>query len=145
MRLRIGYFYPEQLNLYGDNGNVEILVYRAKKRGIDVEVENVGLQTSLGKKFDLVLMGGGPDSSQKEVYEDLIKVKGVYLKDYINSGGFGLYICGAYQLLGNYYKSADGSVLEGLGAFDLYTEHFGNEELLRNKKPRCIGNVVCEL
>jgi len=140
MKFKIGYFYPEQLNLYGDNGNVEILVYRAKKRGIDVEVALVDLGTNLEEnRFNLVFMGGGPDSSQKEVYEDLLKDKGPYLKDYINSGGFGLYICGAYQLLGKYYKSADGSILEGLGVFDLYTEHFGN------KKPRCIGNVVCEL
>ena len=140
MKFKIGYFYPEQLNLYGDNGNVEILVYRAKKRGIDVEVTFVDLGTNLEEnRFNLVFMGGGPDSSQKEVYEDLLKDKGPYLKDYINSGGFGLYICGAYQLLGKYYKSADGSILEGLGVFDLYTEHFGN------KKPRCIGNVVCEL
>jgi len=142
---KIGYFYPEQLNLYGDNGNVEILVYRAKRRGIDVEITHIGLETDLGgfgdlkKRFDLVFMGGGPDSSQKSVYEDLIKNKGAHLKDYINNGGFGLYICGAYQLLGNYYKSADGSVLAGLGVFDLYTEHFGN------RRPRCIGNVVCEL
>jgi predicted RNA-binding protein with RPS1 domain len=28
--------------------------------------------------------------------------------------------------------------LDGLNVFDLYTEHFGN------KRPRCIGNVVCE-
>ena len=140
MKFKIGYFYPEQLNLYGDNGNVEILIYRAKKRGIDVEVALVDLGTNLEEnRFNLVFMGGGPDSSQKEVYEDLLKDKGPYLKDYINSGGFGLYICGAYQLLGKYYKSADGSILEGLGVFDLYTEHFGN------KKPRCIGNVVCEL
>jgi CobQ-like glutamine amidotransferase family enzyme len=51
----------------------------------------------------------------------------------------GLFICGSYQLLGHYYKSADGTELKGLGVFDMYTQHFGNT------KARCIGNVVCEI
>ena len=37
MKLTIGYFYKDLLNLYGDNGNVEILLYRAKKRGFKVD------------------------------------------------------------------------------------------------------------
>lgn len=142
-KLTIGYFYPEQLNLYGDNGNVEILIKRAQWRGIDTAVYRIDEKTVLNKvimdQIDVVFMGGGPDSQQKSIYEDLISNKGPHLKEYIESGGVGLFICGAYQLLGHYYKSADESVLDGLGVFDLYTEHFGNNS------PRCIGNVVCEI
>lgn len=138
MKIRIGYFYPTLLNLYGDDGNVQILKYRAEARGLEVEVVKVGLDTDVsGMRFDLIFMGGGPDSSQKDVYKDLIAEKGKFLREYVEAGGVGLYICGSYQLFGNYYKAADGSVLEGLGIFDLYTEHFGKH------KPRCIGNVVC--
>lgn len=143
MKLTIGYFYREQLNLYGDNGNVEILKARAVARGLRVEIMYVDTQTQTAndamKKINLVVMGGGPDSGQKAMYEDLLKVKGPFLKEYIDRGGVGLYICGSYQLLGHYYKSADGNVLNGLGVFDMYTEHFGN------RKPRCIGNVVCDI
>jgi len=139
MKLRIGYFYPTLLNLYGDDGNVQILKYRAEKRGIEVEVSKVGLSTDLtGAEFDLIFMGGGPDSSQKDVYKDLVEEKGKFLREHIEAGKAGLYICGSYQLLGNYYKSADGSMLDGLGIFDLHTINPGR------KKPRCIGNVVCE-
>lgn len=141
--MKIAYFYPELLNLYGDNGNVEILSYRAKKRGIDVKVIRVGLDTKLDSNFmsevDVVFMGGGPDSSQKAMYKDLKQEKGPYLKEYILSGGVGIFICGSYQLLGNYYKASDGLVLEGLGIFDLHTEHFGKT------KPRCIGNTVAQI
>ncbi len=143
MKLTLGYFYPKELNLYGDNGNVEILCSRARSRNIGVEILEINSDTKitseLAKKINIVFMGGGPDSGQKTMYEDLIKIKGPFLKEYIGAGGVGLFICGAYQLLGNYYKAADSSILEGLGAFDLYTESFG-----RNK-PRCIGNVVCEI
>lgn len=143
MKLKIGYFYSKLLNLYGDNGNIEILSYRALKRGFDVEVLEINPASSIDGFFmsnlNLVFMGGGPDSSQKIMYEDLVKNKGPYLADYVNRGGVGLYICGSYQLLGHYYKSADGTLLDGLNVFDLYTEHFGN------KKPRCIGNITCTI
>jgi len=143
MKLRIGYFYPTLLNLYGDNGNIEILTKRAQGRSIDVEVSyvdpSVTISNEVMRHFNIIFMGGGPDSGQKLMYEDLYKHKGSFVKDYIENGGVSLFICGSYQLLGHYYKAADGTILNGLGIFDLYTEHFGNY------KPRCIGNVLCEL
>ena len=142
-KLVIGYFYPGQLNLYGDRGNVEILCSRAAKREIEVEVLEIGVDTDLSaetmQRINLVFMGGGPDSGQVQVYDDLIKNKAPFLKDFVEGGGVGLYVCGSYQLLGEYYKPAEGSVLEGLGVFGLYTQHFGND------RPRCVGNVVCEI
>ena len=142
-KLTIGYFYPNLLNLYGDDGNVQILLYRARARGIDAEVIHINVETEIDEKLmdklDIIFMGGGPDSSQKGMYKDLLETKGNYLREFVEEGGVGLYICGSYQLFGNYYKSADGSILEGLGIFNIHTEHFGNY------KPRCIGNVVCEL
>jgi CobQ-like glutamine amidotransferase family enzyme len=143
MKLTIGYFYPNELNLYGDDGNVQILKYRAQMRNIEIEILNIGIHeeisTEQAKNINLVFMGGGPDSSQKEVYKDLLENKGKFLRAYIEDGGVGLFICGSYQLLGHHYKSADGTVIKGLDIYDLYTESFGN------KKPRCIGNVLCEL
>lgn len=142
MKLVIGYFYPQLLNLYGDDGNVQILKSRAQQRNIDVEVIEIGLNTSvadLPKDLNLLFMGGGPDSGQKEVYDDLFNDKKAFLKNYVENNGVGLFICGAYQLLGNYYKSSDGEILKGIEIFNVYTEHFGNH------KPRCIGNVVCKI
>lgn len=143
MKLVIGYFYPNLLNLYGDLGNVEILAFRAFQRNIDVEIIEIGVDTKLTqkdtKKINLVFMGGGPDSSQKDMYDDLFSNKASFLKKYIENDGVALFICGAYQLLGNYYRSANGSTLKGLGVFDMHTEHFGNH------RPRCIGNMVCEI
>ncbi len=143
MKLTLAYFYPDELNLYGDTGNVEILVARAKARDLKVSVIEVSSQThvnsALLKNTDLVFMGGGPDSGQKKMYKDLLHNKGPHLKEFIQENGVALLICGSYQLMGHYYKSADGSELKGLGLFDLYTQHFGHH------KKRCVGNTVCRL
>lgn len=143
MNLTIGWFYPKYLNLYGDQGNVEILAKRARSRNVDVVVNTIDLATNLDssimRSFDLIFMGGGPDLSQQKIYSDFIGNKGNYLKEYLIAGGVGLFICGSYQLLGNYYKSGDGSVLEGLSFLDFYTQHLGSD------KPRSIGNVVVEI
>jgi CobQ-like glutamine amidotransferase family enzyme len=131
------------LNLYGDNGNVEILLERARRRGIDSEVTEIGLDTKLDSRlvndFNLIFMGGGPDSGQKIMYKDLLKEKGRYIKEYVDREGTGLFICGSYQLFGHYYLASDGTKLEGLKIFDLHTQHFGP------KKPRCIGNTTAVL
>jgi hypothetical protein len=84
-------------------------------------------------------MGGGSDLNQQKIYADFLQNKGSYLKYYLESGGVGLFICGSYQLLGNYYKLADGTTLEGLGFLDFYTEYW-NEG-----KSRCIGNMVVKI
>ena len=88
-KLKIGYFYSELLNLYGDNGNVEILLYRALKRGYEVELVYVGLDTRIDSKImanlNIIFMGGGPDASQQSLYRDLVENKGPYIRDYIEN------------------------------------------------------------
>ncbi|MDO8639652.1 MAG: cobalamin biosynthesis protein CobQ, partial [bacterium] len=48
----------------------------------------------------------------------------------------GLFICGAYQFLGNYYKEADGTIIKGLEILDLHTENPGEN------CERLIGNIA---
>ena len=57
----------------------------------------------------------------------------------IDEGIPGLYICGAYQFLGKYYKEADGTIINSLGILDLYTENPGVGF------SRLIGNIAVEL
>ena len=142
MKLVIGYFYKKLLNLYGDNGNVEILGYRAKARGIEVEIREIelgALSFENTKDINLIFMGGGPDSEQKRMHQDLISNKKKYLTDYIEHEGVGLFICGSYQLMGRYYKIDEQNILAGLEILDLYTEDPGLE------KPRCVGNTCATL
>lgn len=139
MKINIGWLYPDLMNTYGDRGNIIALEYRAKMMGIKTAVNKISINETgdLISKMDLIFMGGAQDKQQEIVNQDL-KIKGTFLKKAINDGVPGLYVCGAYQFLGKYYKLSDGNIIDGIGAFDLYTESskFGD--------PRCIGNIVIE-
>ncbi|OGH42655.1 MAG: hypothetical protein A3B53_02610 [Candidatus Levybacteria bacterium RIFCSPLOWO2_01_FULL_42_15] len=138
--LTIGWLYPQLMNTYGDRGNIMILQRRCEWRGIGVEIKNLDLGFKIDdlRVCDLLFMGGAQDRQQKIVSEDLFK-KADVLTRMIKDGTPGLYICGAYQFLGKYYKEANGTIIKGLGILDLYTENPGTN------KPRLIGNVIIEI
>lgn len=138
--LNIGWLYPDLMSTYGDRGNIIALSYRLKKRGIDFIVNKISVHepANLLEKMDLLFMGGAQDKQQEIVSADLKNNKGQYLKKAVINGIPGLYLCGAYQFLGKYYKEADGNIIPGIGAFDLYTENPGLNI------PRCIGNIIVE-
>lgn len=134
MIIRIAHLYPDMLNLYGDRGNIIALTQRLKARGIDVQVD----QITMGKSFnaddyDILFIGGGQDFEQDVLLDDLKKGKDVQISNAINNGAAMLAICGGYQMLGKYYKTYDGKMLDYIGAIDFYTE--GREE-------RMIGNYA---
>ncbi len=136
MELRIAYLYPDQLNIYGDRGNILTLHQRCQWRGIAVQILTPGLGDRLNpEEADLYFMGGGQDSQQIQVCEDLHKVKADSLRTAATLGAVFLTICGGYQLLGHYYKPHNGDELKGLSLIDAYTVA-GNT--------RFIGNVAIE-
>lgn len=138
-KLTIGWLYPELMNIYGDRGNVITLTKRCQWRKIEVETVmlDLGFSEEDLKKCDIILMGGAQDKQQEAVAKDLFK-KSKALQSMIEEDIPGLYICGAYQFLGKYYKQANGNIINGLSIFDLYTESPGE-----NAK-RLIGNTVFE-
>lgn len=141
MELSIAWFYPDLMSTYGDRGNITALVKRCEWRGIEVEVREITLETDTSKLAgsDLVFMGGAQDRQQKLAAEDLRKNKGPWLKKLIGEGMPGLFICGAYQFLGKFYKPAEGPEIPGLGIFDLSTVHPGSDS------KRLVGNAVIQV
>lgn len=132
-RLKIAHLYPKELNLYGDCGNLLCLKYRLEKRGIKAEIIPVEAAQAL-PDFDLLFIGGGQDREMELISRD-IRLKGEMLKYAIESEKTVLAICGGYQLLGEYYKTADGNTLRLSGALPFYTE--GAEK-------RMVGNIIFE-
>lgn len=135
-KIRIFHLYPDAMNLYGDLGNIITLVKRCQWRGIEAEVVNV----KVGDKVtfadaDLIFMGGGQDSGQRIVTEDLVS-KGTEIKKEINKGLPALLVCGGFQLFGKYFQTTEGDKIPGIGVFDAYTVA-GNKRL--------IGNVVSDI
>jgi CobQ-like glutamine amidotransferase family enzyme len=127
------------MNLYGDRGNMLALVRRSHARGIDVEVVELGPGEKIPSEgFDLLFAGGAQDREQRRVAEDLRSTKGEAIREAVEQGSVVLAVCGAYQLFGRSYRESAGEQLEGLGLFDIWTEHPGADA------KRLIGNVVAE-
>lgn len=134
MIIRIAHLYPDMLNLYGDRGNITALTERMKARNIDVVTDQITMGKSFNSDdYDILFVGGGQDFEQDVLLDDLKKGKDIEIKRAIENSKVFLAICGGYQMLGKYYKTYDGKMLEYMGALDFYTE--GKEE-------RMIGNYA---
>jgi lipid II isoglutaminyl synthase (glutamine-hydrolysing) len=132
----IGWLYPDLMNIYGDRGNIVTLLQRARWRGLDARVAELGKGATAGiDGVDVFFFGGGQDREQALVYDDLLETKAVHLAAAVQRGAAVLAVCGGYQLLGHYYETATGEHLPGIGLIDVRTEA-GRE--------RCIGDVVVE-
>ena len=138
-KLKILHMYPNMLDLYGDSGNVEVLSYRCKMRGIELEVSKhlIGDTETDFTRYDIIYLGGGADFEQQILADDLVSCKDSIMEAY-KAGTFFLMICGGYQLMGQYYKDSNGEKVPGLGLFDYYTV------ASTDKRCRCIGNIVIE-
>ncbi len=130
MKITIGHLYPDLLNLYGDRGNIQCLMKRCQWRGIEAQTIPFELDDKIDfSKLDIVLLGGGSDREQMLVCKKLREIRGAF-REYVESDGVVIAICGGYQLLGNYYHTDQG-IIEGLELVDMYTEQ-GEGRLISN-------------
>jgi CobQ-like glutamine amidotransferase family enzyme len=134
--LRIAHLYADEMNIYGDRGNILTLQKRAQWRGIPVEIHSIGRGPAPDlSDIDLIFWGGGQDRDQELVFKDAAAHKVEAIRGAIAGGAVVLAVCGGFQLLGEYYVTADGHKLSGLGLVDLHT--------VPGPK-RNIGNIVIE-
>jgi CobQ-like glutamine amidotransferase family enzyme len=132
-RLVIGWLYGTKMNIYGDRGNVLAIAQRARWRGIDAEIREIGLGEPIPDDIDVFFWGGGQDQEQVAVSRDIQGAKGEQLRAAIEDGAAMLAVCGGYQLLGHEYRPHDADPLPGIGLFDAYSTA---------GQARFIGNVV---
>src|SRR5438105_11947543 len=120
--LRIAHLYADEMNIYGDRGNILTLLKRAEWRGISVAVEAIGRGPAPDlSDIDLIFWGGGQDRDQELVFTDAVAHKLDAIREAINGGAVVLAVCGGYQLLGESYVTAEGKKLPGLALVDLHT------------------------
>lgn len=126
--------YPREMNIYGDNGNVLTLRRRLEWHGYNP----VMLQHHPGKPFpkqvDLVVGGGGQDSGQTKVQDDLLQISS-RLHELADDGMPMLMVCGLYQLFGRFFKTQAGEMIKGIGIFGAETH---------GSDTRLIGNIVTD-
>lgn len=124
------------MNIYGDRGNILTMRKRAEWRGIAVDVRAIGRGPAPDlSEIDLIFWGGGQDRDQELVFTDAAHHKVDAIREAIRAGAVVLAVCGGYQLLGEYYVTAEGKQLPGLGLVDLHT--------VPGPK-RNIGNIIIE-
>jgi CobQ-like glutamine amidotransferase family enzyme len=139
LTLTLGHLYPEQLNIYGDRGNIITLAQRCEWRQIALHVVPLGIGDTLAAStYDLLFIGGGQDREQDEVEQDLRLTKASGLCAAVEEGMPMLAVCGGYQLLARSYRPAEGAVLQGIGIFDAETVHLGK------RVARCVGNIAIQ-
>jgi CobQ-like glutamine amidotransferase family enzyme len=132
--LVLAHLYPREMNIYGDTGNVVVLVKRLQWRGLSARVVPVSIGDPLPNDTDILLGGGGQDAAQGELADDFL-AKGPALHAMADDGVVMLTICGSYQLLGHEFITQDGRHIPGVGVLDVIT---------RGSHTRLIGTSVVD-
>ena len=130
--IHVVHLYPREMSIYGDLGNTRCIAARIRRHGYVPVVHQHHPGGEFPEQADLLLGGGGQDSGQVRVEEDLARIAD-RLRGLADDGVPMLMICGMYQLFGNAFITVDGKRLPGLGILDVTTQ--GNAK-------RMIGPVV---
>lgn len=128
------HLYPREMSIYGDLGNTRCLAARLRWHGYQPVVHDHHPGSAWPDRVHLVLGGGGQDSGQVRVQDDLA-THADRLRELATDGVPMLMICGMYQLFGEAFVPVEGARLPGLGILDVTTT--GNQT-------RMIGPVVLD-
>ncbi len=128
------HLYPREMSIYGDLGNTRCLAARIRRHGYEVAVHQHHPGSTLPDEPHLLMGGGGQDSGQSRVQDDL-DVIADRLRGLASDGVPMIMICGMYQLFGNAFVTVEGQSLPGLGILDVTT---------RGNATRMIGGVVLD-
>lgn len=124
--------YPDDMNIYGDHGNVLVLQRRLEWYGYSPSVIAYNPGDTFPKDVDIIIGGGGQDSGQEKIHADLMRL-GPTLQALADADTPMLLVCGLYQLFGKFFQTSKHKKIEGIGILDVET--FGTHE-------RLIGNIV---
>ena len=130
--IHLVHMYPREMSIYGDLGNTRCLAARIRRHGYVPVVHQHHPGQAFPETAHLVVGGGGQDSGQVTVGEDLER-NADRLRGLAGDGAAMLMVCGMYQLFGTTFVTVGGRQLSGLGILDVTTQ--GNET-------RMIGPVV---
>jgi CobQ-like glutamine amidotransferase family enzyme len=134
MKIHVLHIYPNEMNTYGDRGNLLTLMKRAEWHGLEPVVHYYHAGNDLPVQIDIVLGGGGQDSAQTDIQKDILRI-GNQMHTLVEAGVPMLMVCGTYQLFGNRFLTQDGQDIKGIGVFDVET--IGGSK-------RLIGNTAVE-
>jgi len=115
-QIRIVRIHNELLGTYGDQGNADVLTFRAKFHGITASIIDISYNDLLPTNGDIYLLGGAEDAAQILSLEALRRDD--ILQGAIERGAVVLAVCAGFQIIGNSFW-ANGQEVEGLGLLDV--------------------------
>jgi CobQ-like glutamine amidotransferase family enzyme len=129
------HLYPQEMNIYGDRGNILALVKRLEWRGYEPKVVELGVGGDYDiSKADIIFGGGGQDRGQISVGVDMQRHADGLRKASL-AGVPMLTICGTYQLFGHGFTTLEGQEIPGISIFNART---------MGSTKRMIGNIIVE-
>jgi CobQ-like glutamine amidotransferase family enzyme len=126
--------YPDELESSGEHGNVTALRVRLERAGHSVEVVRHEPGDALGSEPDIVVIGNGPVSAVRAIYDDLQSIRDE-LCSFADDGVPFFAVGAGAELLGASITLADGTTLAGLSILPFRA---------RRGVPRQVGYIVVE-
>lgn len=133
--MKIVLLFPDLLGTYGDSGNGEILLRRAKARGLDASYRRVFYGDPIPRDADLFVIGGGEDGPMQLARDALYKDG--FLADLDSTSHHILAVCAGLQILGERFVTSTLPSSIGLGVIPIVTERIETHK-------RIVGEVVVE-
>ena len=136
--MKLLHLYPNLMNLYGDYGNITVLVKHLKDQGVKVHVDRKEVQDAIDfSEYDFIYMGSGTEKNLLVALQDLMKYR-YHLENEINKGKLVLFTGNALELLGN---KIDNHQALGLIDFNTYSSEsrYTGDVIVNNP---LIGDVI---
>jgi len=120
--LEIIRIHNELLGTYGDQGNAEVLAFRAKLGGVKARITDISYSETIPTTGDIYLLGGAEDAAQALSLEAMQRT--MALNKAVKKRAVVLAICAGFQIIGSSFVSRDEKIA-GLGLLDVSTQPGG--------------------
>lgn len=120
MTLRLGWMYPDCLNLHGERGSVQAFERVGRNLGVNVEIVRINDfdETIPFADLDLLMFLPG-EIKEFEFIRPALDKQRKAMKAYIENGGWIIALGTTGLLFGKQTEREDGSIFEGLGLLNL--------------------------
>lgn len=131
--MKIEVLFPEFGNLFGDSSNISYL----KKCMPEVEIIETDINSKpafVSQDVNLIYLGPSSERAQEIIIQKLKPYK-EKIEELIENNTVFLFTGNAVEVLGKYIENEDGSKIEGLGIFDVYSKR----DMMNRKNCNILG------
>jgi len=139
--LRLANIYPNLLNVFGDNGVIEILKRRCQWRDIELIVDEIDVCDNISENlYDIYFLGNGQDKQLIEASIALMRQK-EHLKVAQENNAIILAVGGGFQLLGKSFQLSNNEQLQGINLLDTHANFSQTRYISNVSAQSCIDDI----